>query len=55
MWPIDRFVAAKQPEHARIVVFQGSPKPADARDGFYPKRRRRIAPATWIADHWHEG
>lgn len=41
------------PKGAKIIVFHGSPKPDEARDGRWPGRLIPYMRKTnWIADHW---
>jgi len=40
------------PDDAKIIVFHGQPKPADAARGIWPEPGRRLWPAAWVAEHW---
>jgi len=43
------------PDEASIVVFHGHPNPDDALAGRWPGGwYKRLRPATWIDDYWHE-
>lgn len=50
------FLPSKPPEGASICVFHGQPNPDDALIGRWPGGwYKRLKPATWIDDYWHEG
>ena len=52
-FPINYFVAAKQPVGAKIVIFHGNPNPDAARDGWVGKYGiRATRPVKWIAEEW---
>ncbi|MCT4655422.1 MAG: hypothetical protein N4A65_06405 [Cohaesibacter sp.] len=49
------FKDSKLPDNASVCVFHGHPNPDDALAGRWPgKWYKRLKPAHWIADHWHE-
>lgn len=48
------FSPSKIPEDARIIIFHGNPNPDDAVSGISGKWYRRVKPARWILDYWHE-
>ena len=49
------FLPSRVPEGASIVVFHGHPNPDDALLGRWPGGwYKRLMPATWIDDYWHE-
>lgn len=48
------FNESKVPENARVIIFHGNPNPDDAIRGESGKWYRRVRPATWINDYWHE-
>lgn len=50
-WPISWVRTPQLPAAAKIVVFHGNPKPADAATGARSKLRR-IRPTPWVAQHW---
>jgi hypothetical protein len=55
------FKSSRVPENCRILVFHGSPNPAEAaRNWRYGKPKplrpfKLMRPAPWIEDYWHEG
>ena len=52
---LNGILPSKVPQDARIVVFHGHPNPDDALAGRWPGGiHKRLRPATWIADYWHE-
>lgn len=48
------FNESQVPENARVIIFHGNPNPDDAIRGVSGKWYRRVKPATWINNHWHE-
>ncbi|RYG69445.1 glycosyltransferase [bacterium] len=51
--PLNWFQAAKLPADARVVVFHGTPNPADALRGMRSKMRL-VRPVSWVKQHWRE-
>lgn len=49
------FLSSRLPEDASVCVFHGHPNPDDALAGRWPGGwYKRLRPARWIADYWHE-
>ncbi len=50
------FIAPKQPENCKILVFHGPPKPIDAAYGRWEQKgkRKALKPAPWILKYWKE-
>jgi len=46
------FKVSRKPEMAKIVVFHGRPKPADAIAGDWQGRWKRMRPTPWVRDYW---
>lgn len=52
-FPLNLFLAPKQPKNCRILVFHGRPDPGEAIEGFKGnKLHHRILPVDWIRMHW---
>lgn len=55
VFPLNLFVAPRQPQGAKFLVFHGKPDPPEAVHGVRGSRiHHRVLPAPWVAEHWHE-
>lgn len=59
--PLRKFVEAKIPEGAKLLVFHGSPNPHEALEGtwstvkkipFWKRIYKSVKPTSWIQDYW---
>jgi hypothetical protein len=51
-WGLDRFLPARLPRSARVIVFPGRPKPVEAMQGYRDHRGRHRRATSWVAEHW---
>ena len=52
---LNGFLPSRLPGGSSVCVFHGNPNPDDALAGHWPgKWYKRLRPAAWIADYWHE-
>jgi len=53
IFPLNLFLAPRQPKGAKFLVFHGKPDPHEAVHGTRGKRiHHRVLPVPWVAGHW---
>ena len=52
-FPVSLWKVPEPPKEAKILVFHGSPTPADAIEGRIRGAFRFLRPTPWIKDYWH--